>query len=341
MVTSPARSTVVSVTAPPSGIPTATSVSAATATAMNNALCTTIRPFYWEIGNQSGALASGSVGTDSTGAPVLASTTYSIASASKWMYGTYVVQLRGSASALTAQDINFLHFTSGYTNMGSDTTSSECPSTDTPDTVNTCLALINPANGLPYSYQNPATTGKFDYDSGHLENHASQYGGLGAVPVGQLGTTVENLLATNIKFLYTEPLLAGGIYTDASDYAQVLRNILKGTLHMHDALGTNPVCTLPSATCNAVYSPIPEAWHYSMAHWVEDDPATNGDGAFSSAGAYGFYPWIEAAKVYYGVISRQQATGNGEQNGYQSAKCGRLVRRAWDTGVQQVGTIPN
>jgi hypothetical protein len=340
--TSAARSTVVSITAPPDGIPTATSVSAATATAANNALCTAIRPFYWEIGNQNAALASGSVGTDSTGAPVLASTTFSVASGSKWMYGTYVVQLRGSAAALTAQDVNFLHFTSGYTNMGSDTTSSECPSSNTPDTVNTCLALLNPSNGLPYSYQNPSTIGKFDYDSGHLENHASLYGGLGAVPDLTLGTTVGNLLAANIKFVYTEPLLAGGIYTSANDYAQVLRNILKGTLYMHDALGIDPVCTLPSAKgCNAVYSPIPEAWHYSMAHWVEDDPSTNGDGAFSSAGAFGFYPWIEASKVYYGLISRQQPSGNGEQNGYLSAKCGRLIRRAWDNGVQQTGTIPN
>jgi hypothetical protein len=165
-------------------------------------------------------------------------------------------------------------------------------------------------------------------------------GGLGDVPVGTLGSTVGNSLGTNINITYTEPLLAGGIYTSSNDYTQVLRNILKGSLFMHDALGTNPVCTLPSATgCNAVYSPIPEAWHYSIAHWVEDDPATNGDGAFSSAGAFGFYPWIEASKKYYGVISRENQQGGGGY-GYDSAQCGRLIRRAWDTGVEQTGTIP-
>ena len=142
--------------------PTASSVAAATVTAQNNSLCTAIRPFYWEIGDQNSALVSGSLGTDSSGNPVLATTMLSIASSSKMIYGTYVVQLRGSAANLTSQDVNFLHFTSGYTNMGDSTTGGECPRTDTPDTVNTCLALPNPANGLPYSYQDPRTIGKFD-----------------------------------------------------------------------------------------------------------------------------------------------------------------------------------
>lgn len=222
--------------------------------------------------------------------------------------------------------------------MGSE--GGQCPSTDSPDTVNICLALPNPANGLPYSYQDPNTVGKFDYDSGHLENHASQYGGLGDVPLGSLGSTVGSMLGTNISFVYTEPLLAGGIYANSNEYTPVLRNIISGSLAMHDALGTNPVCTLPSsAGCDAVKSPIPEAWHYSMAHWVEDDPTSNGDGAFSSPGAFGFYPWIEASKTYYGVISREdQQLGAGAA--YNSVQCGRLIRRAWDTGIEQTGTIP-
>ena len=39
---------------------------------------------------------------------------------------------------------------------------------------------------------------------------------------------------------------------------------------------------------------------------MEDDPAVHGDGAFSSPGAFGFYPWIDSSKSYYGIISRQQ-----------------------------------
>jgi hypothetical protein len=316
---------------------------AATATATNNALCAAITPFYWEIGDKTGALASGSIGTNASGNPVVGSTRVPIASASKWMYGAYVVQLRGSAAALSAQDVNFMHFTSGYTSMGDSVTTVACPAPATgPNTVNVCLARTNPSSGLPYTYQDPTTVGTFDYDSGHLENHASLYGGLGDVPVAQLGTTVANLLGSNIDFLYTEPLMAGGIFTSSNDYTKVLRNILSGSLFMHDALGTSPVCTWPSSSgCNATFSPIPEAWHYSIAHWVEDDPATNGDGAFSSAGAFGFYPWIEASKIYYGIISREAGPATGVQQGYASVQCGRLIRRAWDTGAEQTGTLPN
>jgi hypothetical protein len=309
---------------------------AAAATAMNNALCAAITPFYWEIGDATGALAGGSIGVDASAKPVLATTRLSIASASKWIYGTYVVQLR--AGILTADDIKFLHFTSGYTNMGAESATAKCPATDTPDDVDACLALINSANGMSFGTQIAATVGEFDYDGGHLEKHASLYGGLGTVVVGQLGSTVSAMLDPGLTLTYSQPLLAGGIYASSNDYALVLRRILDGSLAMHDLLGANPVCTLKSATCTAGGSPVPEAWHYSMAHWVEDDPATNGDGAFSSAGAFGFYPWIEASKQFYGVIARESQVGQG---GYESAQCGRLIRRAWDTGVEQTGAIPD
>ena len=34
-----------------------------------------------------------------------------------------------------------------------------------------------------------------------------------------------------------------------------------------------------------------------------------GDGAFSSPGLFGFYPWIDAGKTYYGVLARYDPTG--------------------------------
>ena len=44
--------------------------------------------------------------------------------------------------------------------------------------------------------------------------------------------------------------------------------------HMHDALGTHAVCTNPATCANAEFAPSPpgESWHYSIGHWVEDDP---------------------------------------------------------------------
>ena len=322
---------------PPITGPTANSVSAATATAQNNALCgAPITPYYWEIGDQNGLLASGSIGSGANG-PTVATTTVAVASASKWLYGAYVTQIRGSVSKLTPDDINFLHFTSGYTNIGDSSSSSACPSSLNPDTVNQCLTLSNP-QGVSYSAQDPTTVGKFDYDGGHMENHAGKYTTLGNVVVGSLGPTVGAQLGAGVDISYTEPLMSGGVATSASVYALVLQHILDGSLAMHDALGTNAVCTLNSACpagFGAAFSPIPEAWHYSIGHWVEDDPATHGDGAFSSAGAFGFYPWIDATKTYYGIISREQSNG-----AYASVQCGRLIRRAWMTGVEQTGQIP-
>jgi hypothetical protein len=326
-----ARSTTVTVTTP-----SPNSVAAATATAVENPLCQNVAPFYWEIGDQNGALAGASVGTTSTG-PVLASTPYSIASASKLLYAAYVTEVRGAASNLSASDINFLHFTSGYTNMDdANSLTSICPTTLDPDTINECLTLTNPQTGASYAAQNPATIGLFDYDSGHMENHASQSMGIGTVGVKQLGAMIAPVLGADVAFNYTEPLMSGGVTTTAETYAIVLRNILSGSLAMREALGTSPVCTLESPTCTADYTPFPlEAWHYSIGHWVEDNPATHGDGAFSSGGTFGFYPWIDSTKSYYGVISHYM-----ENSGYPTVECGRLIRRAFVTGIQQTGSIP-
>lgn len=83
-------------------------------------------------------------------------------------------------------------------------------------------------------------------------------------------------------------------------------------------------------------SPIPENVKYAIAHWVESDPAAHGDGAFSGIGARGAYFWVEQAKGYVGILMRVGAPGTG----YNSMQCGRLIRRAFDTGIQQTGSIP-
>jgi hypothetical protein len=321
--------------------PTPTSASATLATVSENKLCTKgILPFYWEIGDGTGTLLSGSQGVNAQGSPVLATTKMNVASSAKWLYSAYVVQTRGSAANITAEDINFLHMTSGYTNLGNnEDPSGTCPGKGTTDTVNACLLRDNPANGLPYSYQNPETIGFFDYDGGHFENHASLYTTLGTTPDADLGPILIGSLAPgSTPFIYTEPLLAGGINTTAGVFAVILQHIVDGSLYMNQALGIDPVCTEASATCQALNSPIPEAWHYSIGHWVEDDPAYNGDGAFSAPGGEGFYPWVDASKAYYGLIARAE-TGP-QKAGFQSVQCGRLLRAAWDTGVQQTGTIP-
>lgn len=332
--TSTNDSTVVTIT-PPNGPPTPGSVAAVTQTAAGNARCTAIQPFYWEIGNGDRALASGS-STQPGGTPVASSTRLPIASASKWIYGMYVAQVRGGAANLTAEDIRFLNFTSGYTYMDTLLQSATCTAPASgPNSINHCLTLPSSTPGKTYASYDPATDGLFFYNPGHEENHAGIYQPeISDLDTSQLGAAIAaGLGVSGIELRYSQPLLAGGVVASADDYSPLLRAVLTGQLAMRDALGTHAVCAWPGIGCDAVHSPaVTVHWHYSMAHWVEDDPAT-GDGAFSSPGAFGFYPWIDSERKYYGVISRLAAAQGQIQNGLASSFCGHELRVAWETGV--------
>ena len=336
-MTSTSNSTVVTIEPGAAGPPTGNSAAAVAKTAQSNAACTVIQPFYWEIGDAESALASGS-STQSGGTAVTATTPLLYASASKWIYGMYVVQNRGGAANLTAADIHFLNFTSGYTYMDNATQSATCsrPASGA-DSINYCLTLPSSTAGKTFASHDPSTDGVFDYDSGHEENHAGQFQPeINSLDTSQLGAAIAaGLNVSGITLRYNQPLLAGGIFATANDYSPILRAVLSGQLGMLDALGTNAVCAWVGPGCDAAFSPgVSVKWHYSIAHWVEDDPAT-GDGAFSSPGAFGFYPWIESNKRFYGVISRYAAANGEIQNGLASSRCGHALRAAWETGVEQ------
>jgi CubicO group peptidase (beta-lactamase class C family) len=167
--------------------------------------------------------------------------------------------------------------------------------------------------------QTHANSAAFGINLGPLDNTA-------------LAAEIRRLLGNDINLSYTQPQLAGGVRTSAKDYAIFLKKLLNNQLKMAALLGTNPVCTNPSTCTNAVSTPITTGanWHYSMGHWVEDDLST-GDGAFSSTGAFGFYPWLDASKTYYGIVARFDVAGSGNE----SAQCGARIRKAWITGVVQ------
>jgi hypothetical protein len=53
---------------------------------------------------------------------------------------------------------------------------------------------------------------------------------------------------------------------------------------------------------------------------------------------YGFYPWIDSSKTYYGILARYDTSVVlTPQNSpyYQSAVCGANIRKAFMSGVQQ------
>ena len=324
---------------PPSGPTLAERTQAAQQTVSTNSNCTTIGDFYWEIGDVNGSLASGSVGTTYT-----ASTEMDIASASKFIFGAYVVErFKNDLSQANAQA---LRMESGYVSF-------QYELCVTKTTVADCFNAqhIFPLTP-PYKYNSDFTAadvGMFDYNGGHFQWYAATATdanpaglGLGSLDDADLASEIKNQLGQEISVAYSSPQLAGGAHMSAANYAQFLRKILSGGLALKNHLGEDPVCTLPGTACpSAIYSPAePYNWHYSWGHWVEDDSTIGDDGAFSSPGAFGFYPWIDASKKYYGILARKVGTvdisqGTTVQAYKASVMCGRLIRAAFLTGVEQ------
>lgn len=322
--------------------------------------------FYWEIGDENGIIkdsasgltAAGSV-TPTGGVQYTRSSNLSIASASKWIYGAYVLETKATPSAgsytIDSSYVPFLHFTSGYENMNDDT----CDGIGV--TVQDCLTAANNLNiaGAPDNgSQTVGDSGKFYYNSGHLEvfeggGDSSIAGVMNGANLasGDLANKVQSALAAhnvNMNISYFSPSPAGGIYTTPGDYAAFLKGLIRSNdplIMRHFLKPTNQdtyaVCTQPvfNSCPTAVFAPLPPtvAWHYSITHWIEDDPTT-GDGAYSSPGKLGFYPWVDSTFTYYGIVAREDHNAPPlPQNApfFLSDNCGEAIRTAFLTGVKQ------
>lgn len=306
-------------------IPLTQRIEAARHTANDAAACKAAQPFFWEVGNAERPLAAGQAGVDAPDAQ----TKMALASASKWLYGAYVAQERHGK--LNDEDIRFLTFQSGFTRFRvclANQTVGECQS-----------SLINGRGRIDVQ-----TQGLFDYNGGHMQKHATIMG-LSLLDKDALATAIQRGLrpiGPDWNISYSQAQLAGGGVGTPAQYSRFLRAVLRNDLQIGALLGTHAVCTNPQ-TCpgEAVKTPIPqtESWHYSIGHWVEDDPHV-GDGAFSSPGAFGFYPWIDASKTFYGVLAREDRSGlrsddPDQKPAVQSVDCGRLIRAAWLNGQAQ------
>lgn len=292
-------------------------IDAAETTVTTNEHCTDLK-FYWEIGDANGALASGTQGSN----PPSATTSMNIASATKWLWGAYLAELR--SGQLSADDIKSLHMKLGYVNWVG------CRSSQS---VGQCHERLFNDN------YTASADGFFEYDGADFQKYAAIDLDLYDLKNAGLQQEMQNYLGTNIDFIFDSPSPAGGGRTDAVNYAKFLRKILNGQLEMGSLLGANPTCTYTGqddpATgrencATALDSPIPEDWDYSIGHWVETDPV-NGDGAFSSAGAWGFYPWIDSTETWYGIVARESTSVDF----WSSIECGREIREAWVTGTAQ------
>jgi hypothetical protein len=251
--------------------------------------------YYWEIGDRSGVLGSGRVGSaaPTAGAPI------DIASASKWLYGALALQARPIP---TADDVRFLTMTSGFE------TFSLCTRFQT---VATCAAA---GDNDRYT---PADDGRFFYSGAHMQQHAVG-NGLGPLTPAGLGPQVSRALGVTVA--YGTPQLAGGAVIAPSEFGAFLRKLMRNELALAPFLGTFAVCTNPATCATSANSPIPADWFYSLGHWVEDD------GTFSSPGAFGFYPWISGDRSLYGIVVTEHGFAG---NGWTAAQCGRQIRNSW------------
>ncbi|MFY2561757.1 hypothetical protein ACN469_29430 [Corallococcus terminator] len=302
-----------------------------TARSTQNA-CGDVRPFYWEVGDASGKVVGEAVGLL---AP-LAGSVLSLASASKWLYGAYVAEVRGGAPL--PGDLPFLNFTS-TTPLLDAAGASACRALLT--TVHGC----NLSSGItgPLSGYGPATPTRFVYQPGHLEAHADYAMGLGASGTLALASALESRLPLNLS--YGNVNLAGGGRASATEYAKFLRALMTGSLQLGALLGTSSVCASP-ACGNTGYSPwfASEPARYSLAHWAEPDDGAADSGGFSSPGLFGFYPWVSKDKSTYLIVAREDLLGAVGQTASTPAEqtpsgksvlCGRLIKKAYYTGQAQ------
>lgn len=288
--------------------------------------CRAAGTFYWEVGDQSGAAAGGT-----RGAAPAATTAIPVASGSKLLFAAYVVQYRGGAPNLGADEIAYLSMQQGYTR-------------------GPCVRganVLSCFDKLGGSVQDAADIGKFYYSGGQMQALASL--GLDQTLSADTSSELAGAVGAMLGFpagtlSYDAPSVSGQAVISASDYGAFLRQILSGSLLMSQALGFDPVCTstatdasgqpvCPSAV-SAPPAPDGQVWQYSLGHWVEKDPVSgDGDGAFNSIGEFGFYPWIDASKTYYGIVAR---AWDLSPMAYKDAViCGQAIRTAFISGTAQ------
>lgn len=266
--------------------------------------CRRIQPFYWEIGDGDSVLASFSVGQEYS-----RNSEIRMASASKFIFAAYAIEkLRGE---LSPHQKNLLLMLGGYEDFN-------------PAPCELRFKVSGCFDARKNSRVSKESLGKFYYSGGDAQALAVEMG-LGDLNREGLAREVSRQLGQKFKIEYPNLALAGGAKMTPGDYAQFLKSIVRGDYRIKDFLGKEAVCTSSASCKTANYSPAKEPWLYSFHHWIELNDKKQVE-AFSSPGAFGFYPWISADKKVYGVLAREDKSREAY---WESVECGRLIRRAY------------
>lgn len=113
------------------------------------------------------------------------------------------------------------------------------------------------------------------------------------------------------------PTYSGGMRSTGDDYGRVLGAVLKGDIlkdragFLADRVGARPTATVPNAiSANRL------SWHYGWGFWKECAGAAyvaacDAAPIISSAGAFGFTPWIDFGRGYWAVIVMEEPLNRG------------------------------
>ncbi len=132
-----------------------------------------------------------------------------------------------------------------------------------------------------------------------------------------LGTPVGTSRATGYRYPSREnPRASGGATSTAEDYGKVLQALLAGELLDEEARAA----LIRQRTSELSIEGIPDvardgrAWQYALGCWRECEgeaytEACEAAGLASSPGAFGFYPWVDFARGYWGVLATRVLRG--------------------------------
>ena len=115
------------------------------------------------------------------------------------------------------------------------------------------------------------------------------------------------------------PRVAGGGTASANDYGTILTALVGGALL---AQASVEVMSADHTGDGVLLASVPEAvsegstWHYALGCWRECDgeeytAACDEPGVLSSPGLFGFYPWWDQARGFWGVLATQVVDGAG------------------------------
>lgn len=113
------------------------------------------------------------------------------------------------------------------------------------------------------------------------------------------------------------PTYSGGMRSTGEDYGLVLAAILRGDIFadragfLADRVAQRPVATVPGAISQNRLN-----WHYGFGFWKECPGAAytascEAAPVISSAGAFGFTPWIDFNRGYWAIIITEEPLNRG------------------------------